>query len=172
MSPEKHAALLEPLAVALRLEQEGRQSFLDAAASTKSKLARQTFEFLAKEEDKHIAHIKEFIDSITDTDGKSLFDAGISNAEEKLASFNARLKQLKDEITPTASDVEAYEFALKFENGAEEFYVEQLEKSDNEHVRKFYRWLIDEETMHARLLKSCLRFAKDPTAWFTEHRSS
>jgi rubrerythrin len=168
---QKHAELLEPLAVALKLEMEGRQCFLDAAASTKSKLARQTFEFLAKEEDKHIENIRNFIQSITDTDGARLFDIGVSNADEKLASFNNRLSQLKDAITTTATDVEAYKFALDFENGAEEFYAEQLAKSNNEFVRKFYRWLIDEESMHARLLKSCLKFAEDPAAWFGEHRA-
>ncbi|HOZ07827.1 MAG TPA: ferritin family protein [candidate division Zixibacteria bacterium] len=72
--------------------------------------------------------------------------------------------------SPSASDVEAYRFAIKFENGAEEFYLEKMNEAEDPRIKRFYKWLIDEETMHARLLRSCLNFACDPAEWFRRHR--
>lgn len=168
--PANHNELLEPLKIALKLEVEGRQFFFEAAQSSQSKFARQTFEFLAKEEEKHIENINRFSQSIIDSDGRDYLDVGISDAAQKLTSFNERLAKLKDEFEPSMSDVQAYQFALDFENGAEEFYAEKMAEAKNPMVKKFYQWLIDEESMHSRVLTSCMRFAEDPQSWFKSHK--
>ncbi len=162
--------ILEPLRIALKLEIEGKQFFLDVAGSTRSKLARQTFEFLAKEEDKHIEHIQKMYESVEGSQGKNLLDAGISDADRKLAAFNDRLAKLRDEFKGSDDDITAYDMALKFENGAEEFYDKMMRESDDPRVKKFYKWLIEEESMHSRLLKSCLKFVEDPSVWFKSHK--
>ena len=164
--------LLEPLQIALNLEREGKQLFLKAASETKSKLAQQTFEFLAKEEDKHIANIEHFYNSLDDSDGQDIPDIEDSNADEKLEAFNNKLEQIKDEFQPTFTDVEAYKLALKFENGAEEFYQEKLDEANDPGIKKFYKWLIVEETMHSRLINSCLKFVEDPVEWFKSRKKS
>ena len=158
--------LIEPLKIALNLEKEGKKLFLQAAAETKSSLAKQTFEFLAKEEDVHIAKIEEFYKSVTDSDGSEIPDIEESNADEKLESFNQRLEAIRAEFKPSMTDVEAYKLALDFENGAEDYYQEKHDETDNKAMKKFYRWLIIEETMHARLINSCLKFVEDPAEWF------
>ncbi len=162
--------ILEPLRIALKLEKEGKQFFLDAAGSTRSKIARQTFEFLAKEEDKHIDHIQKMCESVEGSQGKDLLDAGVSDADRKLAEFNARLAKLRDEFRGSSDDSTAYNMALKFENGAEEFYDRMMKESSDPRVKKFYKWLIEEESMHSRLLKSCLKFVEDPAVWFKSHK--
>jgi len=162
--------ILEPLRIALKLEQEGKQFFLDAAGSTRSKLARQTFEFLAKEEDKHIHHIQKMYESVEGSQGKDLLDAGVSDADKKLAAFNDRLARLRIEFKASNDDATAYNMALKFENGAEEFYERMMKESDDPKVRNFYKWLIEEESMHSRLLKSCMKFVEDPAGWFKSHK--
>ena len=162
--------ILEPLRIALKLEIEGKQFFLDAAGATRSKLARQTFEFLAKEEDKHIEHIQKMCESVEGSQGKDMLDAGVSDADRKLTAFNDRLAKLRDEFKGSADDSTAYNLALKFENGAEEFYERMMKESDDPRVKKFYKWLIEEESMHSRLLKSCLKFVEDPAVWFKSHK--
>lgn len=166
MESSKIAPLLEPLQIALNLETEGRAFFLEAAAKSTGKFTRQTFEFLAGEEDRHIENISRFSQSIIESGGEPQFDVGLSDAPAKLASFNARLAALRGEFVPSMTDAEAYRFALQFENGAEAFYAEQMTAATHPLVRKFYAWLIDEESMHARLLTSCLQFAEDPESWF------
>ena len=158
--------LLEPLKIARRLEQEGRQFFLESARNAKSKLVKQTFEFLAHEEDKHLDKITEVYNMLEISGGVDVPDIEDSEADKRLVSFNDNLAKLKESISPEASDIEAYEIALKFENGAEDLYDKMYLESENPKIKRFYKWLIDEEKMHARLLKSCLVFAQDPTAWF------
>lgn len=164
--------LLEPLQIALNLEREGKKLFLKAAEETKSSLARQTFEFLAKEEDRHIENIENFYKSISNSDGSDIPDIDDSDADEKLESFNERLESIKDEFQPTLTDIEAYKMALQFENGAEEFYEEKFREATNPRIKKFYKWLITEETMHSRLINSCLKFVEDPTEWFRRRKKS
>ncbi len=160
--------LLEPLKIALALECEGRKFFTDTAARLKNTLARQTLEFLAKEESKHIERIQEFYSSIEQSGGRIIPRVDPSDADRRLGEFNDRLALLKDTLPPTATDVEAYRMALKFENGAEELYQRQLEESRDPNVQAFYRWLIHEETMHSKVLNSCIKFIEDPTGWFRE----
>ncbi len=159
--------LLEPLRIALKLEHEGRQFFLEAAEKTNSDLARQTFEFLAKEEDKHIEKIERFYQSLElEGDSDQLPEVEESTAEDRLAEFNNKLSQIRETYKSTDSDIEAYKMALEFENGAEDFYEQKMLESSNPRIKKMYQWLIDEEKMHGRLLKSCLLFAEDPAEWF------
>jgi rubrerythrin len=164
--------LLEPFQIALKLEREGRGLFLEAAQKTTSKLARQTFEYLAAEEDKHIERIEKFYESLKQSGGKECPDTEDSTAAEKLETFNVMLEGLKDQYEVTSSDIEAYRLALEFETGTEEFYEKKLAEAGHDGIKKFYKWLIDEETMHSRLLKSCLRFVEDPAEWFKRRKSA
>ena len=164
--------LLEPFQIALSLEKEGQRLFLEAAEKTSSKLARQTFEFLAKEEVKHIEKIQKFYDALARSRGAELPDTEDSTANEKLESFNKMLESLKDDFEATSSDIDAYRMALEFEGGTEDFYEQKLAEADNPRLKKFYKWLIEEEEMHSRLLKSCLRFVEDPAEWFSRRKST
>lgn len=160
--------ILEPLKTALQLEIEGRGFFAEAAQKVTGRQARQTFEFLAAEEDKHIEHIRKFYESIKQGDVTLPVGLDDTDAERNLAAFNEKLAELKDELKPTLTDIEAYEYALKFENGAEDFYREKMNETDNPEVKKFYRWLIGEEELHSKVLESCLKFARDPAGWFKD----
>ena len=162
--------ILEPFRIALELEREGKQLFTEAALSTPSKLARQTFEFLAAEEDKHIEKIERFYDSLKMSGESDLPDTEDSTAEQKLETFNAKLEAMKDQFKATKSDIDAYRMALRFENGAEDFYAEKLAEATNPKIKRFYQWLIDEESMHSRLIKSCLQFVENPAEWFQRRK--
>jgi rubrerythrin len=127
--------------------------FLEAARRASGRHARQTFEFLAAEEERHIGRIRDFYASI-ERRGKPDESYRPDPAPGKrLDEFEAGLTRLLHELKPTQSDVEAFRFAIRFENGAED-------------VCNFYRWLVAEEEIHAQVLASCLEFAEDPAAWF------
>jgi rubrerythrin len=162
--------ILEPFRVARKLEEEGKQFFVETARRTQSPLARQTFQFLANEEDRHIEKIDRFYRSLETAGGDDYPDVEESDTEAKLTAFNDRLATLKSESERTETDAEAYRLALKFENGAEDFYSQKMAETDNPQIKKFYRWLIDEEKMHSRLLKSCLKFVEDPAEWFKNYK--
>src|SRR5512138_3943532 len=99
--------MLAPLRVALRLEQEGKQFFAEAASKVTGKAAKQTFEFLAHEEDKHIRRIQEFYSSLEQSGGQDIPESEESDADARLVGFNDRMAALRDEIRPSLSDVDA-----------------------------------------------------------------
>lgn len=171
MASEDKYSGLKPYRIALEMEKEGKQLFLDAARATKSDLARQTFEFLAKEEDRHLQQIEKFYRAMEESDGRGVPHVDDSDADARLEGFNQRLESMRADFVSTASDIEAYRVALKFENGAEEFYQEMLDRCDDPRIKRFYRWLIDEESMHSRLINSCLKFVEDPTEWFRRRKA-
>ena len=158
--------ILEPLEIAISLEKKGKKMFLQAAAETKSKLARQTFEFLAAEEDKHIENIEKFYKGLKDSDGEIIPDVEDSTADDRLEEFNQKLEAIKDEFKGTTTDLEAYRMGLEFESGAEDFYAQKLAETKDPKIQKIYRWLIVEESMHSRLINSCIKFVEDPASWF------
>ena len=166
MAKDPNEALLEPLLIAIGMEEEGKRLFTEAYEKATGKHARRTFKFLAAEEDNHVAQIRQFYESIQQSGGSEPPDVDETSAERRLAEFEDKLAELRHELKPTMSDIEAYQFALKFENGAEDYYKQKIAETDNENVKRFYRWLIGEEEMHSRLLGSCLEFAEDPAAWF------
>lgn len=163
---KKIADLLRPLQTALELERQGMMFFRQAAASTKGLVARRTFDFLASEEEKHVERIKQFYQTLAEDGLGSLPTEFPSTAENRIGEFTRSLIELSQAITSSMTDAEAYEAALAFENGAEEFYAKELEKTDNPSVKSFYQWLIKEEEMHSQLLESCLEFVHDPEQWF------
>lgn len=163
---QKLEKLLEPLQTALELERKGMQFFRRAAASTKGAVAQKTFEFLAGEEEKHIERIKQFYASLAEDGLPQKATQFPSDAQSRLKEFNRVLADLSKTITAGTSDVEAYETALAFENGAEDFYEEQMNLATDPSVKNFYQWLIHEEGMHGELIKSCLDFVNDPEDWF------
>ena len=161
----EHDALLKPLEVALQMETEGRYLFLEAARRASGRHARQTFEFLAAEEGRHLARVRDFYVSIEQERKPDDSFRPDPSARSRLAEFDTGLARLCDEPKPARSDVEAFRFAIRFENGAEDFYRRQIEDTETEQARNFYRWLVAEEEIHARMLASCLEFAEDPAAW-------
>jgi len=163
--------LLEPLRIALRMEAEGRNTFVEAARRASGRHARQTFEFLTAEEDRHIEKIKRFYESLLNQTPPEPSELSVHGIDDKLDQFDRQLAALKGEMQPARSDIEAFRFALSFENGAEAFYRKQIETTDNERVREFYRWLVQEEELHGRVLTSCLLFVEDPAAWYRRHDS-
>lgn len=168
MTEDKIKDILEPLKIALKLEHEGKKFFLEASERCTGDLPRQTFKFLADEEDKHIEHIESFYRSLTDSSDAAPPPVDDVATVERFDKMVGRMKTLKDSIKPSASDVEAYETAIKFENGAEELYAEQAARANKPHIREFYEWLIREEERHARFLHGCVKFAQNPAAWFEQ----
>ncbi|MBD3403029.1 hypothetical protein GF420_09040 [candidate division GN15 bacterium] len=164
----KAQEILEPLKKALRLEHEGKKFFKEAAERCEGQLPRQTFQFLADEEDKHIEHIEQFYKSLVDSEDAAPPSVDDAATDDRFKELLGTFDELKSAIKPTASDMEAYQTALQFENGAEEYYAEQAAKTDKPHIREFYEWLIREEERHARLLESCVKFVEDPAGWFKQ----
>ena len=168
--PEKEK-ILDPFRIALRIEIEGKRFLLSAAASAQHSVARRTFEYLASEEDTHAAKIQLMYQAIAETGDSIDAETDEREASHKIQRFNERLADLKDTVRATAGDIEAYKAALAMEQDTEDFYHEKIKETDDENIKRIYRYLIAEERAHSVMLESCLRFLEDPAAWFATHKS-
>ena len=163
---DEREKILEPFRIALQIEMEGKKFLLEAARKSEHPVARRTFEYLASEEDIHAAKIQRLHKAIADT-GESIDpDADETESLQKIKEFNDCLASLKDAVRATAGDIEAYKTALEMEHDTEDFYHEKMADTDDENVRRIYRYLIAEERAHSVMLESCLLFLEDPTKWF------
>lgn len=169
--PEVRERILEPFRIALNIEREGKKFLLAAAAKTVHPVAKRTFEYLASEEDIHAAKIQRMYQAIADT-GESIDpDADEGEAREKIKQFNQRLAKLKDSVKATDKDIEAYRTALEMEQDTEEFYIKKMSETDDENIKRIYRYLVSEEAAHTTMLRSCLSFLENPGAWFSERET-
>lgn len=163
---EEKEKILEPFRIALKIEREGKKFLLEAAAKAEHPAAKRTFEFLASEEDIHAAKIQRLYQAIADT-GESIDpDTDAGDAKEKIEKFNERMAELKDTVTASARDIEAYKTALEMEEDTEQFYRERIKETDDDNIKQIYRYLIAEEEAHSVMLKSCLDFMESPLQWF------
>ena len=169
--PEIRERILEPFRIALNIEREGKKFLLEAAAKTAHPVAKRPFEDLASEEDIHAAKIQRMYQAIADT-GESIDpDADAGEAREKIKQFNERLAELKDSVKATDRDIEAYRTALEMEQDTEEFYIEKMKETDDENIKRIYRYLVAEEAAHTTMLQSCLNFLENPGGWFDKRES-
>lgn len=167
---EEKEKILEPFRIALKIEREGKKFLLEAAAKSEHPAAKRTFEFLASEEDIHAAKIQRMYQAIADS-GESIDpDADEEESKEKIRKFNERLAELKDSVSASVRDVEAYKTALEMEEDTEQFYRDRIAETDDENIKQIYRYLIAEEEAHSVMLKSCMDFMESPSEWFKDRK--
>jgi len=169
-SDEEKENILEPFRIALKIEREGKKFLLEAAEKSEHPAAKRTFEYLASQEDNHAEKIQKMYQAISDTGESIPMEEDSESPEEKIAGFNRRLAELKDEVRATAGDIEAYKTALEMEEDTEEFYREKIKETDDPNIKRIYEYFISEESAHSVMLRSCLDFMEDPASWFKKHK--
>lgn len=164
---------LEILHRALELEREGREFYLDAANIVSSSLARSVFLMLADEEERHQAAIEGFSNSMA-VDGKyPLFMASewvISNRAGRLSSIaELARKALGGRVAAAVGELEAYNRALELERTSLQLYQRELQRADTPTAKEFYRYLVEQEHAHYRILEKALDFLQgDHQGFFAE----
>jgi len=163
---------LNALQQAIKLEKDGRAYYLEAEEKATHPLVRETFKWLASWELQHIEYIQKFYDALSEATD----DTGLDDLLAKGSGYNQMAKTIfevaRAEIDKTfQADTEVakvYEVAKEFEDRAATFYTEQLEKSVDPRARKLFRFLVDQERDHFRLLDNSYRYVFDPELWYTE----
>ena len=97
-------------------------------------------------------------------------DADEEESKEKIKKFNERLAELKDSVSASVRDIEAYKTALEMEEDTEQFYRDRIAETDDANIKQIYRYLIAEEEAHSVMLKSCMDFMESPSEWFKDRK--
>ena len=157
------------LALALENEIRGRELYTQYANTVGSGLAKRVFVHLANEELSHIEDIKEFLKSLP---------LGINLDVEKMTRtislrktqefFGKLVDDLLEQIKPTDDDNKSRDVAMAIEKASYEYYRKGAEATRNQKLRKFFKWLMEQEQSHFMLIRNAFEYANNPETWFRE----
>ena len=154
--------LKEELKKAIDFEKEGRDVYRDVARTTNNPLVKKAFEFLAAEEERHIKKIKKYVEN------EELPKPEGASKEDVKEFFKMTVDEYKEGIEFTADDKSAYEKAMEIEKDSYNYYKEQLAKAQDEQLKDFFRFMMEQESSHYLMLEKTLRFVKDPQHFYAE----
>jgi rubrerythrin len=153
----------QALETALEFEKEGFQIYTEAADNTEHSVIEKTFRYLADQEVNHIEEIKQFIEK-NDPDVELKGD----QLPEVKKKFGEIISEHWEKTELSDSDIEAHKAGMDFEKKAYEFYKKELEETDDEMAKKFFKFLMEQEQAHYELIEKTYDYIKNPEAWYAE----
>jgi len=159
--------LKQALKTALDFEQKGHDLYEETSNNTKNPIVAKTFRYLANQELFHIEEIKEHIEQLNN--GK--IELKGDTLEKTKEFFTTTVKEFKEKIGLSDSDMNAHETALELEQSAYDFYKKQHSTVESMELKNFFKWLMDQENAHYELIRKAYDFIKDPAAFFAEEEA-
>lgn len=158
----------EILKSAIRLEEDGRLFYREAAARASSELARRMFESLAADETDHIHWIEKLSPGV-----RSAKDANMRLYSRLKKIFAEAPEDVRREARLTESDIEAIDLGIGMELKSIETYEKWARESDDEEVQGLCGTLAGIERFHRDLLQNSKEYLDRTEDWFTrdEHWS-
>ncbi|MCX7831889.1 MAG: ferritin family protein [Actinobacteria bacterium] len=161
----------ESLLEAIKFEEKGKEFYEKALHKVQDIFAKKALEFLIAEEDKHIDKILRFNEFLF---GRGDFDIETecnTQIKEKIKELieNHVSSSMAGKIEDASTDIEVYQAAMDFEKKGYELYKESAENTDDERIKVFFNFLINEEIKHYDLLENTLRYLKEPDYYFEDY---
>jgi len=153
---------------ALALEREGAAFYRQTAQEAHHPLVAATFEFLAREEDKHIAFFSAYA-----AEGLAAAappaDAGADPREEIKKIFDERSKQDMRAVAKASENrVTAYDRAMAIEQRSFDLYKGYLSQVAGETEKKLLSFLCEQENDHFKILQESRQYLDSPAEWFQQ----
>jgi rubrerythrin len=148
---------------ALEFEKKGYQLYVDVADTSFNPIVKRTFRFLSQQEENHIKEIKRYIEK--ESPEMKLSGEGLAGMKQ---FFNMSVEEYKDGVEFSESDISAYEKALSLEQSSYDYYKIEFQGAKDNHEKKFFEFLMEQESAHFLLLDNILRFLKDPEGFYRE----
>ncbi len=159
---------------ALSMEEKGYDLYTGIAKKSENDITGKTFNFLAEQEKLHIDKIKSFYKELKDS--KKFSEPGLSGSAEKRGRestiFLKTIKELNDKIKPSDDEKKACEFAMEIEKKGYKYYQDMAEKTKDENLLIFLRFLMEEESTHYELISSLYTYLTDSHNWFMYEEGS
>lgn len=150
---------------ALDFEQKGHKIYEEIANKTKNPIVAKTFRYLANQELIHIEEIKEYIEKLNN--GHKVGLRG-DKLKETQKFFNITIKEFKKKTELSRDDLKAHETALELEQKSYDFYKKQYDRTKDKELKKFFKWLMEQENTHYELIQKAYEYIKNPIGFYTE----
>lgn len=163
--PEVPEDVRQVLQVALENEEQGYKILTDARDACEDKLARATFDFLAREELKHMEIIRRYAqtgEAVAPEKGAVVTRQDVARGVKGIfEQFGWQYEQAASE--PEARE-NAYKTAMEMERHGHNFYATAAREARDEAARKFYEFLANEEIRHFEIIQESHDFLSQPDA--------
>ena len=151
--------LKQALHKALSFEQKGQKIYAGIASESKHPMVKKVFSYLADMELEHVQDIKGF-----------MVNKGIElkgdEPEETEEFFTTTMKKFKSKAHLSQTDIKAYEAALDLERHSYRFYKEHFDSAEDEEAKKFFGFMMEQESAHYTLISRSYDFLRDPAHFY------
>ncbi|MDD4564150.1 MAG: ferritin family protein [Eubacteriales bacterium] len=147
---------MNSLELAIQLEMDSKRFYLEQAEKTEDRGLRAIFITLAEEESIHARILKNKADNLS----YELVDtyAEIKNLFSKIGSYKSEIKKM-----PDALDV--YNLSLEIEKKSKDLYEEMLREATDEKDIKIFKYLIQQEEDHYRVIEQLMEMVRRSEEW-------
>ena len=162
--------VLSVIKQAMELEDDGRQYYLQATARAQNPLAKNTFQWLAEQEEEHKQYFMAYYQAMEeqhDWPPMSQMEVSAHDVRQEAASiFQQALAQIEEGVPEDTELSELYNGAMELERKSIDLYRTQTEQATDHNAREFYEFLTEEEQGHLNLLATTLEYLDDPESWY------
>ena len=161
----QNTAVSDALEKAINFEEEGREFYLKASASTKNPMAKKAFASIAEDENKHIARIKDIYQRLQGG-GALPATSEVGPQKFEIKTIFASLRPEGENIVHTPSDLEAFKFASELEVEGRQMYEGLAAAAEEPSLKAFFEALATEEQVHREIFDNAHHYLSDPEGWF------
>ena len=158
----------DALKVAIGNEIKGRKLYLSFSKKTKIEAVKKLFTYLADQELVHIEVIKKFQSNINADinyiEVKNHFEKMGIKAQSEF--FNHTVAHFNKKVKPSTTDLNAREIAMEIEHSSYDYYKKCYEKTIKESLKKFFKYLMEQESGHYMLIRNMYDFLQDPHQFY------
>ena len=88
--------------------------------------------------------------------------------EDTKKFFSMTTEEFKVKTELSDDDIEAHKTALELEKKSYEFYEKQYEQTDDPELKKFFKFLMEQENAHYQLIQNAYHYIQNPEHFFAE----
>lgn len=147
---------MNSIELAIKMELDGKKFYLQQADKAEDSGLKSIFHTLAEEESIHARILK----SRAETLPYELVDtyAEIKNIFVEIGNYTNIIKQLPDAV-------DVYNMALESEKKSLDLYREMLEEARDDKDRKIFKFLIEQESDHYKVIEQLVELVNRPNEW-------
>jgi len=134
---------------AILLEHRGKALYESVVENTKNDAVKGLFEFLVKEEQKHIEMLNKQYGLVS---SGNPFDLPGEKPEDTATAEGVLTKEIVSGISGAGYEAAVISAALDFEKKAVKYYSEQADSAGSAEEKKLYHWFADWEKGHMKML--------------------
>lgn len=150
---------------AIKMEQDGINFYHGAAQKISHPFGKKMLLSFVEDEEKHIIALKNILIELKFSDFDRFFKE--KTPREKIKTIFGKAKSdTKKKILVHSNELKVLKIGMDLELKSVEFYRNGLEKTQESHLKDFFKRLVEEEKEHYQILQNTYSYLKDSRDWY------